>query len=263
MNKYYLEYNLKMNITEKIIINQTEKLINIRGTYGLPLFNSKDIENALELKNIRNLFKKVEDEDKKYLEIETNSGIQKTLFLTYDGVSEILRHTRSHNRENLIEFVVNIFVSFQKIDTYNELKEKGIVNEFTISYETKLKLKEMNKINNEFYEKMKDKEVIFVSKTGECEDDTRYKHIYIGSSSDLKKTNEELIKENGESTLLYVFESLFCKEFENFLIFHKELFKYKVNKPETNGISHNLFTLREKSYYKILQLIHNNILKKN
>ncbi len=261
MIKYYLEYNLKMNITEKIIINETEKLINIRGTYGLPLFNSKDIENALELKNIRNLFKKVENKDMKYLEIETNSGIQKTLFLTNDGLTEILRHTKKPNRNKLISYFVNLFSKFENIHIYNEFKKKGVTNYFTKEYELEQKLKEMNKINNEFYEKMKDKEVIFVTAIAE-NIETTLKCILIKSSNDIKKTNEELVKEYEESKILYAFETMFSKELVDYINNHESLSNYHEYVGEGSS-SEFVFEFKDKNIFELLFLINKYIIKKN
>ncbi|ATN94347.1 antirepressor [Lysinibacillus phage vB_LspM-01] len=83
-----------MNIS---IIKQQEVLgkdFAIYGTFEEPLFLAKDVANWIEHSNARMMVKSIDEEDKVVNNVYTLGGSQETLFVTEDGLYEILMQSR-------------------------------------------------------------------------------------------------------------------------------------------------------------------------
>lgn len=78
-------------IIEKEILGKEFK---IYGTYEEPLFLGKDVAEWLSVRNHRDLLRRVDEEEKVVGLNDTLGGRQETLFLTEDGLYEVLMQSR-------------------------------------------------------------------------------------------------------------------------------------------------------------------------
>ena len=75
----------------EIISTNFENLnVKIYGTYENPLFKASDIGNLLGIVKIRNIIENFDEECKVLMDAPSRGGIQKQLFLTEDGLYEVL-----------------------------------------------------------------------------------------------------------------------------------------------------------------------------
>ena len=82
------ETNLQIVASQKFM----EKELNIYGTIKSPLFLAKDVANWIDIKNVSQMISSADlDEDEKGIySIDTLGGLQKLLFLTEDGLYDVL-----------------------------------------------------------------------------------------------------------------------------------------------------------------------------
>ena len=64
--------------------------IEIYGTFEEPLFKANDIGDLLEIKKIRTTLDNLDDECKVLKGAHTNGGIQQQIFLTEEGLYEVI-----------------------------------------------------------------------------------------------------------------------------------------------------------------------------
>lgn len=84
-------------MNELQILDQREilgKEFKIYGTVDEPLFLAKDVANWIDNKNVSQMLKVVDDDEKGIYNVYTLGGIQKTWFLTEDGLYEVLMQSR-------------------------------------------------------------------------------------------------------------------------------------------------------------------------
>ena len=83
--------NNNENETNQLLIEQFKHFnIEIYGTFEEPLFKAKDIGELLEIKKIRTTLDNLDDECKVLKGAHTNGGLQQQIFLTEEGLYEVI-----------------------------------------------------------------------------------------------------------------------------------------------------------------------------
>ena len=83
--------NELMVIDERVVLGKEFK---IYGTVEEPLFLAKDVANWIEHSDVSTMARKIDDDEKVTNNVCTLGGIQKVLFLTEDGLYEVLMQSR-------------------------------------------------------------------------------------------------------------------------------------------------------------------------
>ena len=112
--------------------------IEIYGTFEEPLFKANDIGNLLEIKKIRTTLDNLDDECKVLKDAHTNGGIQQQIFLTEEGLYEVIFISRKPIAKEFRKWVRKLIkqirlnsnkqlenkikeLEFHKIPSYEEL----------------------------------------------------------------------------------------------------------------------------------------------
>lgn len=79
-----------MDIVKAFNNNSLHTNITIKGNYEKPLFRASDIGLVLDIKNIHSTIKDFDEDEKVLDKYDTPGGTQDVMFLTIDGLYEIL-----------------------------------------------------------------------------------------------------------------------------------------------------------------------------
>jgi len=105
-----------MDISKIFKNEQINHHITIKGCYSNPLFRAIDIGEAVGINNIRGSTIAFDDTEKVILEMNTSTGIKKTIFLTEKGVLKMLYKSRKPLAETFRIWVNEIIQEFKTIE---------------------------------------------------------------------------------------------------------------------------------------------------
>lgn len=99
------------------------KQFRIYGTAENPLFLAKDVANWIEHSDVSTMVRKVDEDEKVTNNVCTLGGVQKALFLTEDGLYEVLMQSRKPIAKQFKKEVKNILKTIRKTGGYIPVKE--------------------------------------------------------------------------------------------------------------------------------------------
>ena len=140
------------NNNELTVINEQEvlgKTFRIYGDFENPLFLAKDIANWIEHSDTSMMVKNIDDDEKVTSIVCTLGGNQSALFLTEDGMYEVLMQSRKPIAKQFKKQVKIILKSIRKHGTYmtEEVIEKTLTDpDFIIQLATQLKEERLKRI---------------------------------------------------------------------------------------------------------------------
>lgn len=108
-------------IKELIIINEQEVLgkhFKVYGTPENPLFLAKDVASWIEHSDVSTMLRNVDEDEKVTNNVCTHGGVQKSWFLTEDGLYEVLMQSRKPIAKEFKKQVKIILKSIRKHGGY-------------------------------------------------------------------------------------------------------------------------------------------------
>jgi len=235
-----------MDIIKAFNDNKFNTEINIQGTFDEPLFRASDIGKVLEIVNIRQDLKNLEDSDKHGVYITDSIGReQETTFLTEKGLYKILFRSRKPIAKQFIDWVCEVIKEIRINGSYT-LKQE--IEELKLSLDKKDTEVEKNLIN--LYT---GKKVLYLGKTEE-------NIIKFGIADDLYDRTLTHKREIGKNyTVVYVIESEFNRDIESLI--KKRFKKYRIEKVYSHKNQTELILLNENLTFDVLTREINQIVK--
>lgn len=126
-----------MELVKAFTSNSLNANILIKGTMKDPLFKANDIGNILEITNIKQNLKDLEDDEKTTIDIPTPGGIQSVNFLTETGLYKILFKSRKPIAQKFQKWVCEV------------IKEIRLNGQYKLENELQIKNDKLNKLENE------------------------------------------------------------------------------------------------------------------
>jgi prophage antirepressor-like protein len=199
-------------------INQTQLLveqfkhfnIEIYGTHEEPLFKANDIGNLLGIKKIRTTLDNLDEECKVLKDAHTMGGLQEQLFLTEDGLYELLFISRKPIAKEFKKWVRNIIKQI-RINSNKQLQHK---------------IKELEFYKEPSYQELPLEEIVYCFST---DIDNVYKIGKTTNKSTTRKTNSQTpcVK---DIKILYEIKTTDCDLLEKLV--HYSLHRYRLGKRE-------------------------------
>ena len=132
------------NVKEIKRIGVTEilgKEIEFYGSWEEPYFLAKSVAEWIENKNHRDLLTRVDEEEKVVGLTDTLGGIQKTTFLTEDGLYEVLMQSRKPIAKPLKKKIKQYLKQIRKTGgTVEEGREEEFINKYFPSFSDDVKI---------------------------------------------------------------------------------------------------------------------------
>jgi prophage antirepressor-like protein len=182
--------------------------IQVYGTYEEPLFKAKDIGDLLDIKKIRTTLDNLDESCKVLKDAHTMGGLQQQLFLTEDGLYELLFISRKPIAKQFKVWIRNIIKEIRlkgKYDLEEKLKQKELEYEKQIE-ETQ---RELHLYKQKTYEEIEKTGHVYIIKTdggykvGKTKDiNNRVKGLQTGNNReievvfDFKTSNSDLLEKN-------------------------------------------------------------------
>jgi prophage antirepressor-like protein len=136
-----------VNNESSLLVKQFNGLnIQVYGTYEEPLFKAKDIGDLLDIKKIRTTLDNLDESCKVLKDAHTMGGLQQQLFLTEDGLYELLFISRKPIAKQFKIWIRNI------------IKEIRLKGKYDLEEKLKLKDFETQKILEEHQQQLEAKE---------------------------------------------------------------------------------------------------------
>lgn len=112
---------------ELMVFEQREVLgynMQMYGDLDNPLFLAKDVANWIEHSDVSTMVRKIDDQDKVTNNVCTLGGIQNALFLTEDGLYEVLMLSRKPIAKEFKREVKNILKQIRKTGGYIPIQQE-------------------------------------------------------------------------------------------------------------------------------------------
>ena len=203
-----------MDIIKAFKLNEQEIKVNIQGTQDEPLFQANQIGKILDMKNIREVLRKFnEDEDEIHvISTDTNKGVRNNIFLTEKGLYRLLAQSRKPIAKTFQGWMVNVIQEI-RINGIYQLKQENEVDRQL------LQNKHKKDIHNILIEKNQYKNVVYIV---QFEDETYEKEnkilIKIGNTQSIKERIQHLQCDfNKNINLIDIYECINHVKFERFL----------------------------------------------
>ena len=194
--------------SDNLLIKQFNGLnIQVYGTYEEPLFKAKDIGDLLDIKKIRTTLDNLDESCKVLKDAHTMGGLQQQLFLTEDGLYELLFISRKPIAKQFKVWIRNIIKEIRlkgKYDLEEKLKQKELEYEKQIE-ETQ---RELYLYKQKTYEEIEKTGHVYIIKTdggykvGKKDINNRVKGLQTGNNReikvvfDFKTSNSDLLEKN-------------------------------------------------------------------
>lgn len=104
------------------------KEIDVYGTAESPLFKAKDVAEWLDIQNVSDMIKNIDQDEKVLDSIYTLGGKQESWLLTEDGLYEVLMQSRKPIAKQFKKGVKEILKTIRKTGTYtvpNSIKDRA------------------------------------------------------------------------------------------------------------------------------------------
>jgi prophage antirepressor-like protein len=241
-----------MDILKAFSLLDTNHEINIQGTLEDPLFQANQIGKLLEIKNIRENLRDLDEKYKTVILIDTLGGKQETVFLTEFGLYKILGRSRKPIASFFQDWVVNVLKEIRINGMYKLQQEREIDRKLL---ENKCKKSHHNTLLKAFHKK----KLIYICKLNDV-DETHY-IIKIGSSQDIKSRINNIATQYGiaEPLLLDIIETNNMIPFENFIHKHSFISQYHEAQTIQNGIStRETYLVDNAQYNEFIKIIQEN-----
>ena len=241
-----------MNILQKFIFDKTEHNIHILKKGDSYLFKAKDIGVIFEIEKIRNSLKDYNENDKVVIEIETNGGVQDTMFLTESGMIKFAFSSRKPIAEPFRDWVINVIIELSRTGKYeiNNLKEE---------IEMTTKRMEMS-IHRALVDANHKEYIVYFGKIKEIDGKTLIK---IGSTKDIKSSMSRLEKKFGYMNMFHIIQCSSNERFEKSLHNHIYIreFAYKESVNDMGQTSTEVFLMTDEEINKTVEIAKRNVHK--
>ncbi len=199
--------------TFKIVEENIDYNINIKGTIEDPLFNAKELGSLLGFSNIRSVINDFDNDERVTMSSKTMGGIQKLTFLTEVGLYRLIGHSRKPVARTFQKWMVNVIKElrikgFYALDEKNEVDKNLLVHHSDITS------------HKSFMTAFHAKNVVYLCKMKEIDDSNLI--VKIGSTQNIKErmTNIAARYENVQPVLLHVVENNSHCKLETFFLNH-------------------------------------------
>ncbi len=156
----YNTYHLypTMEIVKAFSSNKLNININVKGDHANPLFRATDVALVLENTNIHAMINDIDDEDKVFIQVDTNGGKQNVVFLTETGLYDVLCKSRKPIAKVFRKWVCEIVREIRINGSYTlqnqlELAQQQLVDNKRVIAEKQKEIEEKEEENND---KLKD-----------------------------------------------------------------------------------------------------------
>lgn len=202
--------NDNQNETQLLVEQFKHFNIEIYGTFEEPLFKANDIGNLLEIKKIRTTLDNLDDECKVLKDAHTNGGIQQQIFLTEEGLYEV------------------IFISRKPIAKEFRKWVRKLIKQIRLNSNDKLqnRIKELEFYKEPSYQELPLEEIVYCFST---DIENVYKIGKTTNKSTTRKANSQTpcVK---DIKILHEIKTTDCTLLENLV--HYSLTKYRLGKRE-------------------------------
>lgn len=248
-----------MDLVRAFMDNEEKYEINIQGTQEEPLFQSNQIGQILDIKQIRTTIASFDDDEKVVAySMDATNRKQKMTFLTENGLYRMLSISRKPIAKKFQKWIFSVLKEIRLNGMYI-LEEQLKNNEINIKL---LEDKNDNDLHNVLLNSYDGKRVIYIIKLKEQKIihniDKEYNLYKIGKTDELKKRMHGLYTDFSTLVLVNVFECNNNCKLERYLHNHDDIkchFKEVLpNKKET-------YMLNNDQLNKIINIINHNLYK--
>jgi prophage antirepressor-like protein len=238
-----------MEIEKIFKSNDCNYNITIKGTIKNPLFDAKQIGEILEIKQVRNTIKDFDETEKVLIVTQTNGGPQNKIFLTKQGVFNLIMISIKPNAKKFKKWIFEVIDEIWETGKY-EVKN---TNEFD-----KI-IMEKKKHNANIIELSENKKLVYIM---QLEEQTKkinkdgYTIYKIGHTDNIKTRIDGITREFGTSYLCHVFNCNNNNAFERFIHNHKDIKCYFMEVIEGKK---ETYCLNEEEYTKVINIIKANV----
>jgi len=234
-----------MDILKAFKINIDEFPVNILGTQDEPLFQANQIAKILDMKNIREVLRTFNEDEKGVSLTDTLGGEQKCLFLTEKGLYRLLGQSRKPIAKTFQNWMADVIKEIRLNGMY-KLKQENEVDKQLLTNKHKKDIHDM------LIKKYMHKNVVYLIQLEDSEFEKENKLlIKIGNTQSIKERINHLHTDYGKIIhLLDIYECVNYIKFERFLHNHHHFkqFMYPLN--TKYGIQSNETYLIDRSILK-------------
>lgn len=257
-----------MDILKSFVLDGTEFQVNVLWENNKPYFRAGEIGMILGLAKVRNAIANFDTTEREEKEAPSTGGLQKTLFLTEDGLYRLLMNSRKPIAIPFQKWVAHVIVSIRETGKYeiqkhlDELEKEKESHAQTLSKFDAIasQYKEIvsKSTHKALIDAFADKYVVYFGKIRDLHDDVQL--IKIGSTKDLRVRAINLVDDFGSMDIFQVFECPSHLMFERFLQNHKDISKHAYKGPIHNGHkSHEVFALNEVELQTAINIARRNV----
>ena len=152
-----------MDILKSFNLNNQEYQINIQGTHDEPLFQANQIGKLLGIKNIREVLRNFDDDEKVVQKIDTLGGKQNATFLKEVGLFRLINRCTSSIACCFQKWTCQVIKELRLNGSY-KLKAENEIDTKLIKYQCALK------IHNTFLQANLNKNVVYICKLTDIND---------------------------------------------------------------------------------------------
>ena len=246
-----------MEVVKAFNDNNLHTEIIIKGSYEEPLFRANDIGEILEMGNIRSTIQHFDNTEKRVHSMDTSTGPKQVTFLTEKGLYKVLFKSRKPIAERFQNWVCEVIKEIRLngfYDLQKQLEKQQIETELKIIKEKEL---EKEKILLSQYHNIGS--IIYIIKVKTNDDGTYI--IKLGESRDgITGRYNECKSKHKNILLLNCFQVDKSRNFERFLLGHKDINQNRVFNLEGHESEKELILIGKTLTYKmLLKVIEDNI----
>lgn len=241
-----------MDILKAFSLYDKEYHINIQGSIDDPLFQANQLALLLGIKNISDSLSDYSSNEKVIDKSYTPGGMQKTIFLTEQGLYKMLGRSKKPIAKVFQDWMVNVIKELRKTGEY-KLKEEHEIEKKLIKANVDNEAKK--RTHDTLMEFCKMKNVVYICKLSDEKDDKFV--IKIGSTQNIKerfaniKTNYDV-----KPLLLNVFECDSHTQFEKWIRNYEYIKPLYIEIKKRDGSSaRETFLVNEEQYDTIIKLM--------
>lgn len=248
-----LQHFIFKNITHSVTIIQTDK--------G-PMFKAADIGKILGINNMSHATSGFTDNQKGLVSNDTLGGPQKTLCLTVKGVYRVILRARKSIAWPFQEWVIDVIDEINKKGFYELKSAKEEAERYKEQANEAIK-KADNAKHEAILEAFNHKYIVYYGHVKNIGDK---KLIKIGSTQDIKDTNNRHLKDFGSFKLFFAIECSTNVKFEKFLHKHNFIksFEYReACKVKEGKCSNEVFLMSDVDIERSIEVCKRNLSKFN
>lgn len=239
-----------LDILEHFVFNNTTFKVEILWENGDPLFKAKDIANVLGIKNVHASLADYDSDEKVLGKSDTLGGVQDAVFLTDIGMYRLVFQSRKPIAKPFQKWVAKVVREIEKNWIYEveDLKKE-------LEKANEKNVESIRKSDHDALLKVYDKKhVVYFARIRELNGKILVK---IGSTKDIKTTfTERHPKDYGNILVFHAIECKTNRDFEYFLLHHKDISKFLYKSPVKigGGKSNEVILVTEEELQKVLRI---------